>query len=145
VTLTLGGTDYAATVSEIGTARAYGDLPAGVESGSEEDTRPKRCLVVFYWPWENVDAPDFSSGGGTLTLRAGDEPLSVTNYYDYDPDVDRMCVFTMTGLQAERKKVELLYAGEEYGLVTSDGDDALREGNELIVKATGLHDGMVFR
>jgi hypothetical protein len=145
LTLTLGGVDYDAVVSEIGTARAYGDLPEGVESGSEEDTRPKRCLVVFYWPWEDVDAPDFSDGNGKITLSDGEDPLFVTNYYDYDPTVDRMCVFTMTGLQAERKKVELLYAGEEYGLVSSEGDDALREGNEIIVQAKNLHDGMVFR
>jgi hypothetical protein len=144
VTLTLGGVDYAATVSEIGSAKAYGELPAGVESGSEEDTRPKRCLVVFYWPWEDVEAPDFSDGNGKVTLPDGSQSLLVTNYYDYDPTVDRMCVFTMTGLQAERKKVELLYAGEEYGLVSSDGDDALREGNEIIVQAKNLHDGMVF-
>jgi hypothetical protein len=145
LTLTLGGVDYAANVSEIGSARAYGDLPLGVESGSEEDTRPKRCLVVFYWPWEDVAAPDFSDGNGKITLAEGEDPLFVTNYYDYDPTVDRMCVFTMTGLQAERKKVDLLYAGEEYALVSSEGDDALREGNEIILQAKNLHDGMVFR
>jgi hypothetical protein len=145
LTLTLGGVDYAANVSEIGSARAYGDLPLGVESGSEEDTRPKRCLVVFYWPWEDVAAPDFSDGNGKITLVQGEDPLFVTNYYDYDPTVDRMCVFTMTGLQAERKKVDLLYAGEEYALVSSEGDDALREGNEIILQAKNLHDGMVFR
>ena len=52
---------------------------------------------------------------------------------------------TMTGLQAERKKVSLIYAGEEYCLLSSEGDDALREGNEVIVQAGGLYNGKVFR
>jgi len=56
-----------------------------------------------------------------------------------------MCVFAMTGLQAERKKVELIFAGEEYALVESSGSDALREGNEVIVQTVGLFNGKVFR
>ncbi len=144
VTLTLGGVEYEAFVSEIGSANAYGELADGVESGSEEDTRPKRRQVVFCWAWADEDAPDFSSGGGTVTTADGSETLAVTNYYDYDEETDRMCVFTMTGLQAERKKVSLIFAGEEYCLVSSDGTDALREGNEVIVQATELHNGKVF-
>lgn len=145
VTLMLGEENYEAFVSEIGSAYAYGELPAGVESGSEEDTRPKRCQVVLCWNWDDRDTPDFSSGVGTILLADGVTLLPVSNYYDYDPDTDRMCVFTMTGLQAERKKVSLIYAGEEYGLVSSTGEDALREGNEIIVQARGLYNGKIFQ
>lgn len=145
VTLSLGGREYEAFVSEVGSAYAYGELPAGVESGTEEDTRPKRCQVVFCWNWDGEEAPDFSAGSGTVTLADGETNILVTNYYDYDPDTDRMCVFTMTGMQAERKKVSLIYAGEEYCLVSSTGEDALREGNEVIVQARGLHNGKVFQ
>lgn len=146
VTLTLGDGAYAATVSEVGSARRYGDLPPGVEAGSEQDARPTRRLVVFCWPWSADDgAPDFSAGGGTVQLSDGRSTMSVLNYYDYDPEMDRLCVFTMTGLQAERKKVSLIYAGEEYCLLSSEGDDALREGNEVIVQAGSLYNGKVFR
>lgn len=146
VTLSLGGQVIDATVSEVGSARRYGDLPPGVEAGSERDTRPSRRLVVFVWPWSaEENAPDFSAGGGTVTLKDGRTTLTVLNYYDYDPEIDRLCVFTMTGLQAERKKVQLIYAGEEYCLLSSEGDDALREGNEVIVQAGGLHNDKVFR
>lgn len=143
VTLLLGGVEYEATVSEVGGAYAYGELPVGVESGSEANERPKRCQVVLYWPWEDTDGPDFSSGSGTITLRDGETKTLITNYYDYDPDEDRMCVFTRTGLKAERKKVTIIYAGEEYALVSSEGEDALREGNELIVRSRGLYNGKV--
>lgn len=147
VTLTLNGTAREVLVSEVGSARPYGDLLPGVESGSEEDTRPRRCLVVFYWPWDpDQEPPDTSAGGGTA-LADGLE-IAVTNYYDYNPeqpeDQDRLCVFTMTGVQAERKVVELVYAGEEYCLLSSQGTDALREGNEVIVQARDLFDGKVF-
>ena len=50
----------------------------------------------------------------------------------------------MTGMQAERKIVQLIYAGEEYCLLSSDGTDALREGNEVIVQARDLYNGRVF-
>lgn len=146
VTLTLGGVSYEAVVSEVGYARRYGDLPAGVEAGSELDNRPTRRLVVFCWPWSASEAaPNFSAGGGRVTLSDGRTALNVLNYYDYDPETDRLCVFTMTGLQAERKRVELVYAGDEYCLLSSEGEDALREGNEVIVQAKNLHDGKVFR
>ncbi len=163
VTLRLGDGVYEATVSEIGSASAVGDLPEGVEAGSEEDDRPRRRLVVFCWPWEeDAGPPDSSAGGGTVTVSDSGEALAVTNYYDYrtviegredlpdsDPDKwnvpDRLCVFTMTGMQAERKLVELVYAGEEYCLLSSSGDDALREGNEVIVQADGLYNGRVFQ
>ncbi len=146
VTLTLGGCDIAATVSEVGTAYPYGDLPEGVKAGSEADDRPKRRIIVFVWPWtEDGGVPDSSAGSGVVTFSDGRTRLTVLNYYDYDPEDDRLCVFTMTGLQAERKKVELIYAGEEYCLLSSTGEDALREGNEVIVQAKDLHNGKVFR
>lgn len=146
VTLSLGGEEIVATVSEVGSARRYGDLPAGVEAGGEFDTRPSRRLAVFVWPWDAESAqPDTSAGGGTVTLSDGRTSMPMANYYEYDPETDRLCVFTMTGLQAERKKVELVFAGEEYCLLRSEGDDALREGNEVIVQAKNLHNGKVFR
>ncbi len=161
VTLTLGDREYRAFVSEVGGISHYGDLPPGVESGSEADTRPTRRLVVFCWPWNADDgAPDSSAGSGTVLPDEG-APMTVTNYYDYrtlvsgredlddtDPDKweipDRLCVFTLTGLQAERKLVDMVYAGEEYCLLSSTGNDALREGNDVIVQAKDLYNGRVF-
>lgn len=144
VTLTLGGVDYDAFVSEVGSARRYGELPAGVESGSDADDRPSRRLVVFCWPWSaDEDAPDFSSGSGTVTLPGGRVTLPVLNYYDYDPEIDRLSVFAVAGLQAERKKVELVFAGDEYCLLRSEGTDALREGSEVIVQTSELYNGKV--
>ena len=161
VTLTLGDKAYDAFVSEIGSVSHYGELPPGVESGSEQDTRPTRRLVVFCWPWDAEEGPpDSSAGYGTVATASG-AVMTAANYYDYrtlvsgreelddsDPDKwnipDRLCVFTMTGLQAERKLVDLIYAGEEYCLLSSTGDDALREGNEVIVQASDLYNGRVF-
>ena len=161
VTLTLGQSEYDAFVSEVGAPSRYGELTPGIEAGSEADTRPTHRLVVFCWPWTEEDGPpDSSAGGGAVTPAEG-QAMAVSNYYDYrtlisgredlddsDPDKwlipDRLCVFTMTGLQAERKLVDLIYAGEEYCLLSSSGNDALREGNEVIVKAVNLYNGRVF-
>ncbi len=162
VTLTLGGREYAAFVSEVGSASRYGDLLPGVEAGSEEDTRPLRRLAVFCWPWDDTGPADTSAGVGVVTAPELAGPIQTSNYYDYrqlafvgaellpDDDEskwvvpDRLCVFTMTGMQAERKIVELVFAGEEYCLLSSSGTDALREGNEVIVQARDLYNGRVF-
>lgn len=162
VTLTLGDDSVDAFVSEIGSASKYGTLPEGVEEDSEEDTRPSRRLVVFCWNWEpDSHVPDSSAGGGSVAVRDQADTMPLTNFYDYrtvaagseslpddDPAKwsvpDRLCVFTMTGMQAERKLVSLVYAGEEYCLLSSEGNDALREGNEVIVQARNLYNGLVF-
>lgn len=145
VRLSIGTEAYDAIVSEIGSPRRYGDLPPGVEEDGEGDDRPKRRLAVFCWPYgADEEPPDFSVAGALVTAEDG-TVLPLTNYYDYSESTDRMCVFTMTGLQAERKKVELVYAGEDFALVESDGSDALREGNEVITSAVGLFNGKVFR
>ena len=145
VQLSVGAETYTAFVSEIGSARRYGDLPPGVEEDSEEDNRPLRRLLVFCWPYsENEQAPDFSVAGALIRTESG-AVLPATNYYEYNDSIDRMCVFSMTGLLAERKKVSLTFVGEEYALVESEGSDALREGNEVIVSSAGLFSGKVFR
>ena len=148
VTLSLGGVDRQVLVSEVGSPGRYGELPQGVESGSEEDTRPSRRLVVFCWPWSAEEDPADTSAGAGLVTAYGREPMNTWNYYDYDPEdpdsQDRLCVFTMTGMQAERKLVSLVFAGEEYCLLSSEGTDALREGNDVIIQAAGLYNGRVF-
>lgn len=145
VRITVGAETYDAFVSEIGSARRYGDLAPGIEEDSDADTRPKRSLIVFCWPYAaDQEAPDFSVAGALIRTEAG-VVLPATNYYEYNTDIDRMCVFAMTGLQAERKKVSLLFCGEEYALVESEGSDALREGNEVIVSYSGLFSGKVYR
>jgi len=59
-------------------------------------------------------------------------------------------LFTLTLGVAERKFVEVIYTGEDFYLVrpdlvrTSDAA-ALREGNTIIVRATEIYDGRVFR
>ena len=145
VSLSLGGTSYQAFVSEIGSAQRYGELPVGIEADSAADPRPVMKLVVFCWPFSpEEEAPYFLGEGALVTTEQG-LVLPAANYYTYSEDVDRMCVFAMTGLQAERKKVSLVYTGEEYALVTSEGSDALREGNEVITATAGLFNGRVYR
>ena len=143
--LSVGAETYTAFVSEIGSARRYGDLAPGIEEDGPEDNRPLRRLIVFCWPYsEDESAPDFSVAGALIRTESG-AVLPATNYYEFSDSIDRMCVFSMTGLLAERKKVSLVFAGEEYALVESEGSDALREGNEVIVSSSGLFSGKVFR
>ena len=123
MTLSLGGGSFSAFVSDLGSP--------------DEDGR---CQAVLCWPWDASPAPD-SSLAGTIGTAEG-AVLSADAYYG--DSTERLCVFTMTGLQAERKKVTLVYAGEDFCLVASEGDDALREGNDIIVSSAELYNGRVF-
>lgn len=51
-------------------------------------------------------------------------------------------VYTVTGLQAEAKPVEIIYETAEFCLAALGGDpDSLRAGNTIIVKGSDLYDG----
>lgn len=102
-----------------------------------------RCLAVFCWAWGAGNALPERAGDVLVTAESG-QSLTAEDFYEDDPGRECLCVFTMTGLQAERKKVSLNYAGEEFFLVSSEGEDALRAGNEIIVQAEGLFHGRVF-
>ncbi len=57
-----------------------------------------------------------------------------------------LVVYTVTGLQAEYKPVDILREGSDYYLVTPSknaGDRILRPGDEIIVVAPDLYDGKV--
>lgn len=53
-------------------------------------------------------------------------------------------VYTMTGIQAERKNIEISYEGSDFCLVEPSGDaDTLRDGNDIIISGKDLYDGKV--
>lgn len=121
--LAAGGETREAVISEIG------------EPGTDG-----RCLFVVFWPWAGDNA---LPTGGESKVQTENGGFSAQDYYDA-AETEHLCVFTMTGLQAERKKVTLVYAADGFCLVESQGEDALREGNEIIIQAPELFDGKVF-
>ena len=59
-------------------------------------------------------------------------------------DTVRYYVYTLTGVQAERKPVKIIYEAEDFFLVERSIDaGALREGNDIIVTANDLYDGKI--
>ena len=56
---------------------------------------------------------------------------------------NRLGVYALLGGRAEFKTVEVVTEGDDYYVVrsTTDESDALRAGDEVIVRATGLYDG----
>ena len=56
----------------------------------------------------------------------------------------RSYVFVRTGVQAEKKYVEILYEAEGFFLAAeATGANSLREGNEIIVSGKDLYDGKI--
>lgn len=60
-----------------------------------------------------------------------------------DEETGRSYVYTVTGLQIEKKYVEIVYTTEDYYLVSSTGASALRAGNEIIVSGKDVYDGKI--
>lgn len=69
-----------------------------------------------------------------------------------DQETGALGVYRLSGAQAEWVEVELLYSGRDYYLVRSvqsedmsqlEQAELLREGDEVIVRGKGLHDGRV--
>ena len=53
---------------------------------------------------------------------------------------------TLTGMQAEKKYIEIAYETDEYYLVkVSEEARSLRVGNEIILSTKGVTDGKVLR
>ena len=62
----------------------------------------------------------------------------------YEDEDGTMYIYTLTGLQAERKDVDIVYEAEGFYLVKSGTQaDSLRSGNKIIVGAKNLYDGKV--
>lgn len=103
-----------------------------------------RCRVVVYWPWTDANAPPTTARDAAITAADTGAGYYAEDYYEADEQQSCLCVFTMTGRQAERRRVSPVYVGDEWLLVSSQGADALRAGNEIIVSAANLYDGLVF-
>lgn len=115
---------------------ALSECDAADESG--------RCRIVVCWPWTADNAPPEAAKDAALAASDTGAGYYAADYYDAETQKNCLCVFTMTGRQAERRKVSLVYEGEDYLLLASQGADALRAGNEIIVQGAGLYDGRVF-
>lgn len=60
--------------------------------------------------------------------------------------VEKTYVFTVTGLQAEKKYIKIVWESEDYCLAEpadSADADALREGNDIILTKGSIHDGVL--
>lgn len=115
-------------------------ITAAVESVSE--AKNGECVVIFSCSTALAE---------TLTMRTVAVDIVFAEYNGiYVPsealytDEEGDCyVFTVTGKQAERKNVTVVYDGGDFVLVTSSGANALHDGNEIIVSARELYDGMM--
>lgn len=61
-----------------------------------------------------------------------------------DAETGETYVWCVTAMQLERKKVELLYADDDFAVLARTSDaDALRDGNTVVVSGTDLYEGKI--
>lgn len=79
-------------------------------------------------------------------------PQEAVHFGEVDPETGRPVsyVFTLTVNAAEQKFVHIIYAGDDFYLVSPDMERtaaarALREGNSVIIRARHLYDGRIVR
>lgn len=119
-------------------------IPARVESISP--VMGGECSVVFSCSQALADTLAMRQVSAEIVF---DEysgirvPSEAMNFETADDGTERAFVYTLTGIQAEKKFVEIVYTAEDFYLVSSTGADALREGNEIIFGSDDIFDGKV--
>ena len=88
----------------------------------------------------------------TLSIRQATAEI-ITNQYSglrvpteaiYTDEDGTKYVYTLTGLQAERKNIDIIYSDDSYCIVDTSSDaSALRDGNQVIITQEELYDGKV--
>lgn len=94
-----------------------------------------------------------SAQAETLALRKAQAEVVFSEYsgirvpssaIHIDGETGGKYVYVLTGLQAERKDITIVYEGEDFCLAAIEPEaDALREGNEIITRARDIYDGKV--
>lgn len=120
-----------------------GAVPAEVYDLGPEDENGDR-VVVFACTTAQAE---------TLSLRKAQAEVIFSEYSGIrvpaeavhtDEEDGSLYVYVMTGLQAERKNITVVYEDEDFCLAEVEPEaDALREGNEIITKARDIYDGKV--
>lgn len=120
-----------------------GGIPAEVYNLGPEDGSGDR-VVVFSCTTAQAE---------TLSLRKAQAEVIFSEYsgirvpteaIHVDEEDGSLYVYVMTGLQAERKNITIVYEDEDFCLAEVEPEaDALREGNEIITKARDIYDGKV--
>ena len=61
-----------------------------------------------------------------------------------DPASGESWIWTITAMQLERKKVDVLYADDDFAIIAISAEpDALRDGNTVVVSGQDLYEGKV--
>ncbi len=109
---------------------------------SVSEAHDGRCAVVFSCSRALAETLTLRQATAIVTFREL-SGLRVPKEALRTDESGSAYVYTVTGTQAERKNVMVVYEGDTFFLVTSSGADGLRPGNEIIVSGEDLFDGKV--
>lgn len=115
-------------------------LDMRVESVSFEDSNGQ-CVVIFSCSEAMVDVLDMRMQSAELILHE-DTGVRVPKKAVRVDEEGRIYVFTQTGMQAEKKYVEIMHDLGEHYVVASE---KLRAGDVVIVSGRDIYDGKVVR
>ena len=140
--------DYAARLKVGGSAALsfgrYSSTPFKMHVVSIGKAVNKQCVIVFRCTTDPKDM---------LAVRKTTAELEFDTHEGIRvpkeavlKDGDGAYVYTLTGMQAEKKYIEIAYETDEYYLVkVSEEARGLRVGNEIILSTKGVTDGKVLR
>lgn len=121
-----------------------GSIPARVVTVSLESDG--ECAVIFSCSQALTDTVAMRqvSAEVIFSQHSGIRvPAEAVHYETGSDGTQSAWVYTVTGLQAEKKYVDVIYETGDFLLVSGSGADALREGNEIIVSGQDIYDGKV--
>ncbi|MBP1737165.1 MAG: hypothetical protein H6Q60_1046 [Oscillospiraceae bacterium] len=121
-----------------------GEISMTVDRVSE--TEDGQCVVVFSTDTCLADITLLRKQTAELVFTTYSGIRVPTDAIRFD-ETGRSGVYTVTGLQAKFKPVDIIYSGEGYYLVspTSEASDSdyLRAGEEIVIAAVDLYDGKI--
>ncbi len=110
--------------------------------GPEDDSGDR--VVVFSCNTAQADTLSLRKTQAEVIFSVYSGIRVPTEAIHVDEEDGSLYVYVMTGLQAERKNITVVYEDEDFCLAEVEPEaDALREGNEIITKARNIYDGKV--
>ena len=123
--------------------RYYGaDIYAKVRSISEPEDG--NVAVVFRCDTALSDTLAMRRVSANVVFAAYDGIRVPAGAVESDPASGESWVWTVTAMQLEHKRVDVLYIDDDFALIArSPTADALREGNTVVVSGRDLYEGKV--
>jgi len=104
------------------------------------------CVVVFVLNTAMAETLSMRAVSADVLFETYDGIRIPTHSIRLDAETSEAYVYVVTAMRLERKNITVLFYDEAYAIIKREaGENALREGNTVVVSGNDLSEGMVLR